>query len=570
MPKKTPAGKKDLIAKIIFDALKDKKLKLKKEEILEKIETPPSAEMGDFAFPCFFLSQKLKQNPSDLAIEIRGNLGNQKDFSDIQTKGPYINFFVDRKEMASETISRILKEKEKFGSSQIGKGKIILVEFSSPNIAKPFGIGHLRSTIIGNSISKIAEFSGFKSVKINYLGDWGTQFGKLITAYKHFGDEKKLKKDPINYLLELYIKVNASEEYEEESRRWFNKLEQGDAEALELWKRFRELSLTEFEKIYDELGIKFDVFSGESMYNQEMKSVVKQLKDKKLLKKNQGAEIVDLEKYSLGIALITKSDGSTLYITRDLAAAISRKEKYNFDYMVYEVGQEQKLHFMQVFKILDLLGYKWAKQCFHVEHGLYLGEDGKKFSTRKGKTVFMEDIISDTKKLAEKELKKRNPKISKSDIEEKSMKVVIASVFYGDLKNSRKNDMVFDLAKFTSFEGDTGPYLLYSYARANSILRKTLKKKSSVSKTKLEEKEISLVKKLSEFPEVISKAYETLNPSGIANYAYQLAQTFNEFYHSCPVVKSKNENFRLALVKSFMQVLKNSLNLLGIETLEEM
>jgi len=568
MPQKIP--KKELVAKIIFKALEDKKLKLKQEDILNKIEIPPSPEMGDFAFPCFFLSPILKQNPNQIAIDIRTRIGTQKAFSDVQTKGPYINFFVDRQEMAMEIISRVLKEKENFGSSEIGKGKTIVVEFSSPNIAKPFGIGHLRSTIIGNSLAKISEFEGFKTVKMNYLGDWGTQFGKLITGFKHFGDEKKLQKDPIKHLLELYVKVNASEDLAEESRNWFSKLEQGDGEAAELWKRFRELSLAEFEKIYGELGIRFDVFSGESMYNEEMKSVVKKLADKKLLKENQGAEIVDLEKYNLGVALIKKTDGSTLYITRDLAAAISRKEKYKFDRMIYEVGQEQKLHFMQVFKILELLGYGWAKNCVHVEHGLYLGKDGKKFSTRKGKTVFMEDIISDTKKLAGKELKKRNPRISKSELEEKSMKIAIASIFYGDLKNNRKSDMVFDLTKFTSFEGDTGPYLLYSYARANSILKKTLKKESSVSKTKLEEKEIVLVKKLSEFSPVVSKSYETLNPANIANYAYQLSQVFNEFYHACPVVKSKNEPFRLALVKSFMQVLKNSLNLLGIETLEEM
>jgi arginyl-tRNA synthetase len=564
---------KKTISKLISKALLDfdKPLKISSEEIENLIEIPPSSELGDFALPCFFFSKQLKISPNEIALEIRKKIGNSpKGIVEIRTHGPYINFFLDRKEMALSLISDINKQGDNYGCSNLGKGKPVIFEFSSPNIAKPMGIGHLRSTIIGNSLANISQSQGYKPLRINYLGDWGTQFGKLITAYKHFGNETKLKKDAIKHLLEIYIKVNKSDKYEDESRAWFSQLEQGNTEALSLWKRFRELSVKDFEKIYSILGVKFDIYSGESMYNEEMKKIVLDLEKKKLLKEDEGAQIIDLNEYGLGVALIKKSDGSTLYITRDLAAAISRKEKYKFDSMVYEVGHEQELHFKQLFKILELLGYDWAKNCHHVYHGLYLDSDGKRFATRKGKTLFMEDIINETQNLAGKEIKKRDKKISKKKLDERSLKVAIAAILYGDLKNNRKNDMVFDIKKFISFEGDTGPYLLYSYARANSILKKSKNKNKNISIDELHPKEIELIIKLNQFSEITQKAHNDLNPSYIAKYSYELAQTFNEFYHTCPVIKSKEESFRLALVESFKQVLKNSLNLLGIETIDEM
>ncbi|MDO8467349.1 MAG: arginine--tRNA ligase [Nanoarchaeota archaeon] len=562
---------KKQVVQILFKALQKINANLKEDEIGNLVEVPPKQEMGDFAFPCFPLAKQLKINPHEVALKIREKIGNTpKGFSDVRTQGPYVNFFLDRKVLALDLINEIKTQGDNYGKSDFGKGKTILVEFSSPNIAKPFGIGHLRSTIIGNSLANIAEANGFKTVRLNYLGDWGTQFGKLITAYNHFVDKKKFKADPLKHLFELYVKINKSKKYEEESRYWFNQLEQGNKTALELWEKFKSLSLKDFEKTYSLLGVKFDVFSGESMYNKEMKDVVAQLQNKKILKEDQGAQIVDLNEFGLGIALIKKSDGSTLYMTRDLAAAISRKSKYNFDYMIYEVGQEQKLHFAQVFKILELMGYSWAKNCIHVEHGLYLDKDGKKFATRKGKTIFMNNVLEKTKELSEKEIKKRDKKISKKNLNERSLKVAIAAIFYGDLKNNRKNDAIFDLKKFVSFDGDTGPYLLYSYARANSITKKSKNPFSQFVVESLDQKETELILKLNEFPSIVLKAYESLNPSVIANYSFQLAQTFNEFYHACPVLKSKNENFRLALVESFKQVLKNSLNLLGIETINEM
>ncbi|MCF7910706.1 arginine--tRNA ligase, partial [Candidatus Pacearchaeota archaeon] len=325
----------------------------------------------------------------------------------------------------------------------------------------------------------------------------------------------------------------------------------------------------EFEKVYKELNIKFDEYLFESMYEEKMKEVVEELKEKKLLKKSKGALVVDLTKYGLGVALIQKTDGTTLYLTRDLASAIDRHKKHNFDLMVYEVGQEQTLHFKQVFKILELMGYEWAKDCIHVSHGLYLDKDGKKFSTRKGKTFYIEDLLSQTKNLAAKEIKKRIKNLSKEELDERAYKVAIAAIFYGDLKNNRNNNIIFDLNKFVSFEGDTGPYIQYSYARASSILRKT-KNNEKFKTQELEDKEIHLIKKLDEYPQILAKSFELLSPSLIANYAFQLSQIFNEFYHECPVIGDEKESFRLALVESFRQVIRNSLGILGIKVLEEM
>jgi arginyl-tRNA synthetase len=559
------------IIKLLQKALNEKGIKLKEEEIGKFIETPPSPDMGDYSFPCFFLSERLRKNPHQIALEIREKIGNPPvmDFEDIQTSGPYINFILNRKSLAKKVVWEVLNQKQNFGKVNLGHNNKIVVEFSSPNIGKPFGIGHLRSTIIGNSIANICEFEGFKVIKINYLGDWGTQFGKLIFGYKKFGNEKKLHENPVKHLLEIYVKVSKNKKYENESRKWFKKLEDGDREAVILWRAFKELSLNEFKKIYKTLGITFNEYDAESKHNKGMDKVIAELKEKKLLKKSEGAQIVQLKDYNLGACLVQKSDGATLYATRDLATAIKRYKKYKFTKMIYEVGKEQKLHFKQIFKTLNLMGYGWADNCIHVGHGFYLDKDGKKFATRKGKTIFMEDIIDKTVSLTKKEIKDRTPKISKEELEDRASKIAMAAIFYGDLKNNRSNDIVFDIKRFVSFDGDTGPYILYSYARASSILKKiTNKKKFEV--LELESKEIELVKKLSQFPEIVLNSYQNLNPSVIANYSYQLAKIFNEFYHVCPVIGSEQEEFRLALVESFRQVLRNSLKLLGIKTLEQM
>jgi len=557
---------KEMIAKLLV-----KPTELKEKEILLLIETPKDSRLGDYSFPCFTLAKKFKENPIKIAEKIAKKLENALELEKIEAVNGYVNFFINRTALAKETLKKIQEEKEKYGSSNFGKGKKILLEMSSPNIAKPFGIGHLRSTIIGNSIAKISELLGFKVVRMNYLGDWGTQFGKLILGYKMFGNSEKLKKNPINHLLELYVKVNKNPELEKEARELFKKLEYGDVEAYALWNRFRALSILEFQKVYDMLNIKFDVTSGESLYNKKMEEVVKELKKKKLLVESEGALVVDLNKYNLGVVIIKKADGTTIYTTRDIAAAIERHQKYKFNLMFYEVGSEQKLHFEQLFKILELMDKDWAKNCMHISHGLYLGKDGKRFSTRKGKTIFMEDIISEARLIAEKEIIKREPNIKKKEIGGRANAIALAAIMYGDLKNYRVNDIVFDIERFTSFEGDTGPYLLYSYVRAKSILEKAKfnhKKKYSIHD--LNDLEKNLVFQLNKFPQAVRNAYDNLSPNTIANYVYETSQVFNEFYHSNPVIGSENEQFRLILVDSFSQVVKNALSLLGIPTIEKM
>ena len=560
---------KSIISKILQKAAQNSfNLKLTIQEIEEKIEIPPDSLMGDFAFPCFFLSSKLRKNPNEIAIKIKNEIKNiPKDISEIKVSGPYLNFFVDKKILAVNLIKKVLKEKEKYGDSNEGKGKTIVIDMSSPNIAKPFGIGHLRSTIIGNSISNIAKSQEYKTIKINYLGDWGTQFGKIIVGYKKIGNDKELKKDSAKYMLKWYIEGN-KKEYEEDARKWFKKLEDGDKETLKLWKMFKDLSIKDFEKIYKILGVKFDVISGESFYNNKMDKTIKELKLKKLLEQSEGALVVNLDKYNLGVCLIQKTDGATLYATRDLTAAIERYDKYKFSKIIYEVGQEQKLHFQQVFKVLELMGYKFSKECVHTSHGLYLDEDGKKFATRKGKTIFMEDILNETIEIAKKKIQEKNTDLKNKN--EIARKIAIAAIFYGDLKNQRTNDIVFNIERFLDFDGNTGPYLQYSYARASSILRKAGKNTKKSKSKALNEKEIALIKKINDFPEVVKKSYEHLFPNLIANYSFELAQKFNEFYHSCPVIGSENEQFRLKLVEAFRITIKKSLYLLGIEVMEEM
>lgn len=542
---------------------------LSKEEVINIIEIPPNRNLGDYAFPCFQLAKTLKKNPIQIAKDLSQQLKPIKEIERIIAVGSYVNFFLNPAVLAENIIKKILKEKNNYGSQKIGKNKKIIIEMSSPNIAKPFGIGHLRSTIIGNVVSNICSFMGYKTIKINYLGDWGTPFGKILLGYEKFGSEKKLKQDPIKYLYELYVKTSSDESLENEAREQFKKLEEGDKKAVSSWEKFRALSIKDFNKIYSLLGIKFDVILGESSYNKKIEDIVLELERKNLLEESEGAKIIDLKKYDIGVALIKKSDGATLYITRDIAAALDRHSKYKFTRMFYEVGSEQKLHFKQLFKILELLGYSWAKDCTHIDHGLYLDKDGKKFATRKGKTIFMEDIINETIELAKAEIKKRE-KISEKDLEKRAKAIALAAIIYGDLKNYRSNDIIFDIERFLEFEGNTGPYLLYTYARAKSIIRKASPKHKKHQIKEINEIEKNLIVKLAEFPDIIVSAYNNLAPNLIANYVYELAQIFNEFYHKEKVIGSEKESFRLLIVEATAQVLKNSLNILAIPSLEKM
>lgn len=555
---------KEEIAKIISE-----NTVLTKEEIKNLIEIPPNSSLGDFSFPCFSLAKTFKKSPIDISKELSKKI-NSDMFEKVEPIGPYVNFFIDRTYLSKLVLGKIFKEKDKYGSSKFGVGKTIVLDYSSPNIAKPFGIGHLRSTLIGNSIKKVSEFCGFKVIGINYLGDWGTPFGKIIAGYLKFGKESELKKNPIKHLYEIYVKVSKMEEFEELGRSWFAKLESNDKKAVSLWKEFRKYSLEDFKKTYQILGVDFEIFSGESEYNGKMQSTIESLKEKNLLVESDGALVVDLSKYNLGVCLIQKSDGTTLYATRDLTAAIDRIKKFKANYLFYEVGSEQKLHFQQFFKILELLGYDWAKECKHIDHGLYLDKDGKKFATRKGKTIFMSDVLEETLALAEKNLSKR-AKLSTEELKTRALAITRAAIFYGDLKNNRSSSAIFDINNFLDFEGNTGPYLLYTYARAQSILNKNKSSKNKSNKiANITDLEKELVLQLAKFPELVISAQKSLLPNLIANYSFSIAQKFNEFYHSEQVLGSENESYRLDIVKAFSQVLKNSLAILGIETLNEM
>ncbi|MEK6898524.1 MAG: arginine--tRNA ligase [Nanoarchaeota archaeon] len=552
---------REIVVKLLKKVVKDE---LDIEELIEK---PKDDSLGDYAFPCFALAKFMKKNPVEIAKELASKIIKTEEIEKVQASGPYVNFFVSRKMLASGTILEVKKKRDKYGSSKIGAEKVVVIDMSSPNIAKPFGIGHLRSTIIGNSIAKTLSFSGYKVKKLNYLGDWGTPFGKIIAGYKEFGNSKLLKKEPLKHLLEVYVKASSDERFDELGRNWFRKMEQGDKEALKIWAEFRKLSLDEFKKIYKLLNVKFDVFSGESEYNSKMDSTIGLLKKKSLLELSDGAWVVNLERYNLGVCLIKKADGGTLYATRDITAAIDRHNRFGADYLLYEVGAEQKLHFRQFFKVLELLGFNWAAKCVHIDHGLYLDGDGKKFATRKGKTVFMKDILEETANLAKKEILKRE-KISDKELERRALAIARAAIFYGDLKNNRSTDVVFDIDRFVSFEGDTGPYLLYSYARAKNILKKNKGKKMII--TGVNDSEKKVVSEIARFPEVVRQSSLDYSPNLIAHYAYDLSQTFNEFYHSCKVIGSAEENFRLTLVEAFAQTLKNALGLLGIDVIERM
>lgn len=545
-----------------------KHLSLSKQEIELLLEVPPTPEFGDFSIPCFILSKSLKIPPQKIAEDLSKKIF-PSEIERTEVRGAYLNFFLNKNLLAEKTLKEIFSKKEKYGSTIEGKNKTVVIDMSSPNIAKPFGIGHLRSTIIGNSLAQIAKFKGYNVIKINYFGDWGTPFGKIIAGFKEFGSEKELKKDSVKHLYEIYLKVSKDEKFEELGRTYFKKLERGDKEILSLWKKFKKLSSSNFDKIYKMLGVKFEVTIGESFYNDKMESIIKELEKKHLLEKSEGAKIVNLEKYNLGVVLIQKQDGTTLYATRDIIAAIHRKKEYDADYLFYEVGSEQKLYFKQLFKILELLGYKWAKNCVHIDHGLYLGTDGKKLATRKGKTIFMQDILNETISLSEKEISKRE-KVSKAELSKRALAITRAAIIYGDLKNFRANDIVFDLNKFVSFEGNTGPYILYTYARAKSILKKVNFKNKSIKIPELNVSEKKLFSQLASFSHNVQKSYESFAPNQIANYTYHLAQLFNEFYHSNKVLGSENEQFLLSIVAATAQVLKNAFVLLGIPTLERM
>lgn len=538
------------------------------------IEVPPRSDMGDFAFPCFQLSKILKKAPNAIAMELKERLAIE-GFEKIQAFGPYLNFFVDKSIFVRETIEKVLQEGDNYGRNNGGKGKNVIVEYSSPNIAKPFHVGHLFTTVIGNSLYKIFKFQGYNAIGINHLGDWGTQFGKLISAYKRWGDEEALQKEPITELLRIYVKFHEEAEndpeLEEEGRRYFKSLEDKDQEAVELWSRFRDLSLKEFNKLYETLNVTFDSYAGESFYCDKMDEVVEDIEKKGLLTESNGAKVVMLEEYNMPPCIIKKADGATIYATRDLAAAFYRKKNYDFYKNIYVVGKDQSLHFKQVFTTINLMGYEWAKDCKHVEFGLVRFAD-KKLSTRKGDVILLDDLLNEAVAKTLETINEKNPSLSNKD--EVAKKVGIGAIIFTYLKNSREKDIVFDWKEMLSFEGETGPYVQYTYARGKSILRKVGQCEGNMDYSKLSSKEeFELVKELEGFQSAISAAIDKLQPSMVTRYIIEVAKAFNKFYNAHNILNSENEeikNARINLVRATMQVIKNGLELIGLQVVEEM
>lgn len=544
-------------------------------DLIEKlIEIPPKKEMGDYAFPCFQLAKTFRKAPNLIAEELKEKI-NKEGFEKVVTVGPYVNFFVDKTVLIKDVLEKVLSEKEKYGSSKVGEGKNVVVEYSSPNIAKPFHIGHLFTTAIGNALYKILSFEGYNCIGINHLGDWGTQFGKLISAYRRWVDEEALEKDAIGELLRIYVKFHEEAEkdpeLEKEARLNFKNLEDGSEEETELWNRFKDLSLKEFNKVYDMLGIKFDSLAGESFYSDKMDAVVQEIDDKGLLVDSNGAKVVMLDEYNIPPCMIKKSDGATIYATRDLAAAIYRKKTYDFHKCIYVVGTPQALHFKQVFTTLKLMGHDWADDCKHVGFGL-VKLANKKLSTRNGDVVFLEDLLNQSVEETLKIINEKNPNLKNK--EETAKKLGIGAVVFTYLKNNRERDIVFDWKEILSFDGETGPYVEYSYARGKSVLRKAGELTGEVDYSKLSSKEeFELAKLLGGFNDAIMNAINKLEPSMVTRYVIEVAKAFNKFYNAHGILNAEDNDVKLArvkLVEATCQVIKNALNLLGIDVVEEM
>ncbi|WP_079526405.1 arginine--tRNA ligase [Halobacillus hunanensis] len=534
------------------------------------IEIPKQEKLGDIAFPCFQLAQSFRQSPAKIAAQLAPRL--QHDlFVSVQPNGGYINIFLNQRVLTEQTLKQILTESTDYGSHQVGANQNVVLDMSAPNIAKPFSMGHLRSTVIGNALANLAEKCGYDTIKINYIGDYGTQFGKLLAAYQHWGDEEQIRTNPIPELTKIYVKFHEESAHDpslvEEGRHWFKKLEQNDAEAVKLWKWFKEASLEEFNKIYDLLGVTFDLTRGEAYYNDKMDSTVQLLKEKGLLTDSDGAKVVRLDDEGLPPCLIKKSNGTTIYATRDLTAAMDRYNSYRFNEALYVVGHEQTLHFQQIKHVLTKLNLPWAQDVKHIPFGMML-QNGSKMSTRKGKTILLAEVLGEAIDQAKANIEVKNPSLAHKN--EVAKQVGVGAVIFHDLKHDRRNDVEFSLQDMLTFEGDTAPYLQYAYVRAQSILEK--------GEFVLEDAEVSLddpkawtvVKQLRLFPELVKRAYSEYDPSKIARYLLDLAKAFNKYYAGTKILQKEQLHARLTLVHSFSVVLKEGLCLLGIQAPKKM
>ncbi len=569
---------KKKIAELIAE---DDALQMTADQIAEWIEIPADQSMGDYAFPCFRLAKTLRKAPPLIAQEVAARIEGSGIFEKVNPVNAYVNMFLNKKAFAEQLTKEVLTKGSDYGRSDVGQGRTVIVEYSSPNIAKPFHIGHIRSTVIGNAIYKLYDEVGFDVVRINHLGDYGTQFGKMIVAYRKWGNEEDLKKDPINALLGYYTRFHREAEIDpsldDEAREAFARLENGEEEEVKLWERFRELSLKEFNRVYDMLGISFDSYAGESFYSDKMPAVLEELKEKNLLIESRGAQIVDLEPYGLTPAVITKSDGSSLYATRDIAAAIYRKNHYNFYKCIYVVASQQNLHFKQWKKVLELMGYEWQKDCIHIPFGLVSLEGGATLSTRKGNVVFLEDVLNEAVSKTAEIMKEKNPQ--GIDVDQVAKEVGIGAVIFQELSNNRIKDYVFTWDKVLNFDGETGPYVQYTHARACSVLRnaseeeqKRIQKGDFDAKYIASESAYNLIKLMYRVPEVILDAADKYEPSILTRHLVDIAQSFNKFYHDEHILVENEEEkvAKLALVESARTVIANCLNLLGIQAPERM
>lgn len=547
---------------------------MEEEKIMDLMEIPPQPTMGDYAFPCFQLAKVMRKSPNMIAKELAEKVDRDLVIEKADAAGGYLNFFINKEEYTKHIIGEVLKKGENYGKAEGNNDKTVLVEFSSPNIAKPFHIGHLFTTVIGSALEKVFRHLGYNTKRLNHIGDYGTQFGKLISAYKRWGDEEVIDKDPINELLKIYVKFHEEAEkdpsLEEEGRMYFKQLEDNEPEAVALWQKFKDLSLREFKELYNILNIEFDSYAGESFYSDKMPEIVEMLYDEKLLVESEGAKIVDLSEFNLPPCLVIKSDGATIYVTRDLAAALYRKRTYDFYKNIYVVGGTQALHFKQVFSTLKLMGYDWADNCVHIGTALVKFAD-RKLATRKGDVIFAKDVINEAIDKTAEIIESKNPNLKNKDLVAKQ--IGIGAIIFTFLKNSRERDVVFSWEETLSFEGESGPYVQYSYVRGSSILNKAgiIDQEADVSALTTED-EFSLVKILGSFNEALKEAAERYEPFVITRYATDLAKAYNKFYNTHPILNAEEniKNARLVLTKAVCTVLKISLGILGIETPENM